>query len=138
MVFGAPDRITGIAHIGETGVDDQAAFLLGHSDGQLAVLSSAVRTATPMEAVIIGTNGTIRMDVFWRCQRVTLCLAGKEARTLDLPFQGTGLNCEAAEVCRCLREGRIESDVMPLDESVRIMETMDKIRAQWGLRYPME
>jgi hypothetical protein len=38
----------------------------------------------------------------------------------------------------CLRSGRLESDVMPLDETLAIMETMDQMRAQWGLRYPME
>jgi len=27
---------------------------------------------------------------------------------------------------------------MPLDETLAIMETMDRVRAQWGLRYPME
>ncbi len=38
----------------------------------------------------------------------------------------------------CLRSGKTESDVMPLDEALAIMRTMDQIRAQWGLRYPME
>ncbi len=38
----------------------------------------------------------------------------------------------------CLRDGRTESDAMPLDETLAIMRTMDQIRAQWGLRYPME
>jgi hypothetical protein len=38
----------------------------------------------------------------------------------------------------CLREGKLESDIMPLDESLQIMRTMDAIRAQWGLKYPME
>jgi hypothetical protein len=27
---------------------------------------------------------------------------------------------------------------MPLDESLQIMLTMDTLRAQWGVRYPME
>ena len=44
--------------------------------------------------------------------------------------------CEAAEVVRCLREGRLESDVMPLDETVAIMATMDEVRRQIGLTYP--
>jgi len=39
---------------------------------------------------------------------------------------------------RCLRDGRTESEVMPLDETVTIMETLDAIRAQWPLKYPME
>jgi hypothetical protein len=42
------------------------------------------------------------------------------------------------EAMRCLREGLPESDTMPLDESIAIMETMDRARAQWGLRYPCE
>ncbi len=43
---------------------------------------------------------------------------------------GNGYNYEAAEVGRCLREGQRESRIMPLDESVRIMETVDEIRRQ--------
>jgi len=34
--------------------------------------------------------------------------------------------------------GLLESPVMPLDETISIMETMDTLRAQWGVRYPME
>jgi hypothetical protein len=33
-------------------------------------------------------------------------------------------------VARCLREGLLESPVMPLDESISIMATMDAVRAQ--------
>ena len=39
------------------------------------------------------------------------------------------------EVGRCLREGKTESDIMPLDETLQIMRTMDNIRAQIGLKY---
>jgi hypothetical protein len=39
---------------------------------------------------------------------------------------------------RCLRAGQTESPVMPLDESVEIIRTMDEIRGQWGLKYRME
>jgi hypothetical protein len=33
---------------------------------------------------------------------------------------------------RCLREGAKESPVMPLDESLAIIETIDAIRARWS------
>ena len=36
-------------------------------------------------------------------------------------------------MARCLREGLLESPLMPLDESVQIMETMDAVLAQAGL-----
>jgi hypothetical protein len=53
-------------------------------------------------------------------------------------LEGNGYNYQAAEVMACLRAGKLESEIMPLDESVSIMRTMDEIRAQWGLTYPME
>jgi len=55
-----------------------------------------------------------------------------------MPLVGNGYNYQAAEVARCLREGQTESPVMPLDETLSIVEMMDTIRAQWGLKYPME
>ena len=38
----------------------------------------------------------------------------------------------------CLRSGRVESEIMPLDESLSIMKTLDMLRKQWGLKYPMD
>ena len=54
------------------------------------------------------------------------------------PREGNGYNYEALEVARCLGAGRLESDVMTLDETRAIMATLDTIRAQWGLVYPMD
>jgi hypothetical protein len=48
------------------------------------------------------------------------------------------MNYEADEVMRCIREGKSESALMPLDESLRIMETLDSIRAQLNFKYPSE
>ena len=39
---------------------------------------------------------------------------------------------------RCLREGKLESPVMPLDETLALMQTLDAIRARWKFKYPME
>jgi predicted dehydrogenase len=139
MVFGEqPSRIASLAHIGETKVDEQAAMLLGYDAGQMAILSCAVRTNTPQNARIMGTEGAIYIPDFWHANSATLYVSGKDAEQIEMPFDGNGYNYEAAEVMRCLRAGKLESDIMPLDESLAIMETMDKIRAQWGLRYPME
>ena len=42
------------------------------------------------------------------------------------------------EVFRCLRAELLESPGMPLDETLEIMQTLDRIRAEWGLVYPTE
>jgi predicted dehydrogenase len=65
-------------------------------------------------------------------------LLGSRLRVLRFPLQGNGYNYEAAEVTRAVREGRMESPRMPLDESLEIMRTLDAIRAPWGLKYPGE
>jgi hypothetical protein len=51
---------------------------------------------------------------------------------------GNGYEFEAVEAMNCLRAGKLESDVMPLNETLAVMKTMDAVRAQWGLKYPME
>jgi len=138
-ILGAPAEIATRAHIGETGVDEQAAFILAYDGGQLAVLCSAVRTSTQHEAFIWGTEGRVHVhSPWWKPTRATLAAAGKDEQVIEMPFEGNGYQYEAAEVGRCLAEGRLESDVMPLDETLSIMEALDRIRAQWGLKYPTE
>ena len=67
-------------------------------------------------------------------------IARRAARPQRLrrPFSGIGLHLEASEVARCVAAGEIESPLMPLDESIAIMDTLDKVRAQMGLEFPGE
>ena len=139
MVFGtAPSKLTGLANIGDTNVDEQAAMLLGYDTGQMALLSCAIRNKSPHEARIMGTDGSIFIPEFWHATSATLHEAGKEPEQIEMPYDGGGFEFEAIEVMRCIREGKLESDVLPLSESLSMMETMDSLRAQWGLKYPME
>ena len=139
MLFGQPSRVTGMAHLGETGVDEQSAMILGYDQGQLAVLFSAVRTPTPEEATLMGEGGRIRVHPPVYCpSRMTLSRPGQADEVIEAPYEGNGYNYEAVEVKRCLRAGLLESEIMPLDETLSIMKTMDELRAQWGLKYPME
>lgn len=139
MVLGPnPTEVHSTAQIGETGVDEQSAFLLKYPGGELAVLSCAVRTGTAVEARIFGTDGSITLhSPFFKCGALTVKRGGDEQH-IDLPLEGNGYNYEAAEVGRCLRAGLKQSEVMPLDESLALMRLLDSIRSQWGLTYPME
>jgi predicted dehydrogenase len=139
MVFGTPETITGAAHIGQTGVDEQNAILLTYTGGRMAMLSSAVRLTTPHEAIITGTEGIIRIhDPWWKPTRLTLTQPGQEPQHHEFPREGNGMNYEAAHVMQCLREDRTESEIMPHSETLAIMRTMDTLRAQWGVQYPGE
>jgi predicted dehydrogenase len=139
MLLGTPLQAAALAHLGQTGVDEQTGILLGYAGGALAVLSTAVRTSTPQDAFVFGTTGWIRVHApFATSQRLTVQHAGGSEEVIECPFQGNGFNYEAAEVMACLRGGLLESAVMPLDESIEIMRTLDWLRLQIGLRYPME
>jgi predicted dehydrogenase len=131
---GVPMQILAAAEIGATGVDEQTGMLLKYAGGPLALLACAIRTQTPQMARIDGTEGAIEVPAFWHPTVAHLI------RPEDpLEVRGTfGYHFEAAEVMECLRQGKTESDVMPLDESIAIAETMDQVRAQIGVRYPME
>lgn len=138
MIFGTPTEVSGLAQIGETGVDEMAAVTLKYGGGQLASLVTGVRISTPSEATVFGTDGSIKLhSPFWNVSTLTVNANGK-SEELSVPFENGGFNYEAQEVMDCLRAGRNESAVMPLDETLSIMQTMDTLRAQWGLKYPME
>lgn len=137
MVFGAPSKITSLAHIGTTNVDEQASILLGYDAGQIANLFCAIRTETSKEARIIGTEGSIHIPEFWQATSATLVRTGKDPVHIEIPFTTNGFENQAIEVINCLREGRLESRVMPLNESLSIIKTMDTVREQWGLEYPL-
>ncbi|MCC6144441.1 MAG: Gfo/Idh/MocA family oxidoreductase [Candidatus Hydrogenedentes bacterium] len=140
MIFGTqPPHIATEAAISGYGTDEQAACIFRYESGALALLSSAVLTETPWEAVIMGTEGWIRIDrPFWNPGRATLERPGHDPVVAEPPRTGNGYNYEAAAVQACLADGNLEHPLMPLDESLAIMETLDRIRAAWGMRYPGE
>lgn len=133
-----PDHVSSTASICETGVDDQSAYLFGYKNGAIARLSSSVRVLTAMEAVLHGTKGSIHIPIFWKAPHFTVTLRGQEPVRHDFPYESTGMQFQATEVMQCLREGKLESDIMPLSETMRIARLMDSIRESWGMKYPME
>lgn len=140
MLFGKqPDKMVSLAHLSETGVDEQGVYLFQYDGGAMAVLSGAVLTDTPWEATIMGTKGWIRVErPFWNARTATLQVGEDAPVTVTPDTMENGYNYEAMAVMDCMRKGLREHPRMPLDESIALMETMDALRAQWGMTYPMD
>jgi len=139
MVFGkCPKQITGITSLCDTGVDQQSAMLLGYDEGEMASLFCAINIPTSQGAKIIGNSGYIDISDFSRATKATLAVIGKEPVKIKVPLEGNGLNYEAKAVGECLREGKIESELMSLNDSLSVVKVMDELRRQWGLRFPTE
>jgi hypothetical protein len=115
----------------------EPACILGYEGGELALVSTAVTTNTPWEATILGTNGKIRLHASaWHPTKMTVSITGQPFRN-SMPTR-LAFFYEVEEVGNCLRAGKVESDILSLDESLGIMRTLDRIRAPWGLKYPSE
>jgi len=139
MVMGyKPDKINSTAHIGSTGVDEQFSVLLSYPNGKTASLNGAVRLNLNNEAYIYGTEGSIHIPNFLMAKTASLFRDNQVIETYTDDRKTDGYAFEAEEVSRCIQEGVTESPIMPLDESLGIMNIMDEIRKQWGLRYPFE
>lgn len=139
MVFGRPASIVSLAAMGLTGVDEQSGIVLRYAGGQIASLYAAMGADTPTEAWLTGTRGRLYFHPpFYRTNDLTLYRDGRRPRRIHRRLTGNGLHYQALAVMECLRQGRLECATMPLDESLAVMETLDAIRAQWGLRYPGE
>lgn len=139
MIFGPhPESIASTVHIGETGVDEHFSLLLSYGEGKSAVLNGAVRLTLDDPAYLYGTEGRIILPTPVNPQTAELYVGTEKAETFTAERNFIGYAYEADEVSRCLAEGLTESPVMTLDESLEIMKLMDRIRGEWGLRYPGE
>jgi predicted dehydrogenase len=129
MVLGAPDRIASFVQRAFTGVDGQTSMIFSYSGGAHALLTCTLRADSPTRAAIVGTEARVEIDGdFYAPSSFMLVPRAGEPTRFTAPVEGRGLWHEADEVTRCLREGLPESPVMPLDETVSIMRTMDAVR----------
>ncbi|NEM91273.1 Gfo/Idh/MocA family protein [Galbitalea soli] len=139
-VLGAPTKVLAISSPTPTGVDRQTAMLFEYAEGQQAVLHTALDTRGPNRASILGTKARIEIDETWYTP-TTFTVFGAHDEVLeewDSPVEGRGMQFQAAEMERLIAEGHGERDILPPAESVAVMETLDGIRRQIGLRYPGE
>ena len=131
MLLGAPSTIVSLIDPAFTGVDGQTSMLFGYDSGAQAVLSCTLSAKSPTRAAIVGSEARIEIDGdFYTPTSFTLITRSGERTRYDEPHPGRGLWHQADEVARCLREGLLESPLMPLDESISIMQTLDAVLAQ--------
>ena len=145
MVLGVPETVRASATAAFTGVDQTTSAVLTYSGGAHAVVICTSAAATPMRAWVAGTQGRIEIDRPWyQATSFTLTRVDGSTERYETPSgvvqdiaqgRAKGMRFEAAEMGRCLHAGLLESPVMPLDETVSILGTLDEVRDQIGLSY---
>ena len=139
-VLGAPVEIAARARLGETGADTDVATIFTHASGAVSTTISGSRSAGPNTAHIVGSEARIDIDRVWYTP-TSFRVVGPDGSVLEeyaSRVEGRGMQYQALAAERLIAEGRVDSDVLPIDETVAIMGTLDEVRGLIGLRYPGE
>jgi predicted dehydrogenase len=134
MLLGAPDAVHALATPGPTGVDSNTAVIAHYAGGAVGLYHCGLLADSPGIATVTGTRGRVVIERFHRPERMTYEVAGEDPRETTISLHGHGFTYEAAEVARCLRKGLTESPLMPLAETLTIMQTLDSARVGFGAR----
>jgi len=144
MIYGgeSPARIAAVGHLNEDGIDVSVTCSLQYSNNRTASVTTSAIAELPSDAVIIGTRGQIRIP--------NHMYAAIEIQTPNKTYKfplpqptipsnypnSTGLKYEAFEVRKCIKNGLLESPLMPHKDSEMLAGIMDEIRRQIGVVYP--
>lgn len=134
----SPVAAEALAKMGSTGCDQAVGIVMRYADGCLATIQ--VSFETNMQAFcLFGEKGQIEiLPDFWSPTRVTLTTGEGTETYTDTEVTGYGYRYELEHVCSCVRQGLTESPLVPLQDTVEVLETLDIIREKIGLRYPFE
>jgi predicted dehydrogenase len=142
--LGAPTVITASGSLTGTGVDRQSSIVLSgfpdHPHAQ-AVLFTTQAAKTPTTASISGSTARVELDTeFYAPGTVRLVAPDGTSTTSPSPLihRHQGMAYEIAHFAGLVAEGRTESPLLPVGETVAVMEILDEIRRQVGVRYPGE
>ena len=135
MLLGPPSSVTAKVDPAFTGVDGQSSMIFGYDNGAQALLTCTSLARTSTRACIAGAEARIEIDSdFYAPTSFRLIKRSGEVTAFDFDTVGRGLHYEASEVARCIREGLLESPLMPLDETIEIMATMEEVLAHLAPR----
>jgi predicted dehydrogenase len=132
-ILGPPTRTTGFSTFGPRGINIQNSYVFEHQGGKLTTWMASRTTYDVKEAIIYGSEGKIDLHAPWyKPTAMTVYVKGREPEPIKMPLDGfNGYEYEAMAVMDCIRAGKTECEIMPLDETLAIMKTIDGMRAQW-------
>jgi predicted dehydrogenase len=138
LFLGRPAQTEAIGTLSPTGSDATVSVQCGYQAGAVAQILTSAVSHSPFAGAICGTLGTVELGP--RIQRPTVLTVTTEAgeEQIHSAIVGNGYGQQIAEVERCLRAGELESPVVPLDETVAILEMIDGIRRTVGVHYPAD
>jgi predicted dehydrogenase len=139
LLMGIPKIIIATANFTPTGVDSCCDIKFDYNNGKKSILKSSIIAKTPLEAIIYGKNGSIKMHrSFHHTKKISVLKNDNISENITIGYQGNGYYHEIVEVMDCLLNKKIENEKMPHSMSIVLIETLDRVREQIGLTYPSD
>jgi predicted dehydrogenase len=139
MVLGNPTKITSSGVLTDKGVDAQTSMIFDYADGAQAILNTTMIEQTPCRAVVAGVNGWLEIDrTFYNPTSMRVVLLDGSVTEYPNNYAGHGLREQAEAFKKLVQSGQTQSDILNWKDTVDIMQTLDAVRSQIGLRYPFE
>lgn len=139
-ILGPVEQVSAQARFGATGADTEVATVMRHRGGTLSTSLSSSRAAGQNTAHILGTEGRIDVDDVWFAD-TSFTHTGADGAVHErfaVRGEGRGMQHQAFAAEAAVADGSCEGSALGLDETVAIMELLDTVREQIGLRYPGE
>lgn len=142
-ILGRPEEVVAMARFKDTGADAEVATMMRHAKGAISTTLSTSDNPGANVAAILGSKARIEIGEVGSAFYVPTSF-----RVIDRNDQvieeyksevpGRGMQFQARELERLVAEGKLAGEILPPAETVAIMETLDEIRRQIGLKYPTE
>ena len=120
-------------------MDLQSSITFVYRNHRMAVLQMTAFCANDRQGVISGDKGYIIVDNINNPQlAVVYSVNHEEVARYTCPPQITGFEYQVQASIDAIRAGKIETPCMPHAETLHIMQMLDDLRSEWGVRYPMD
>jgi len=130
-----PDEILTTVKKFETGVDEQSGIILKNIDDEMAVVSLTMRAKQPKRGIVCGELGYITVENFPRADKATITYPDGSVEIIEDGDTSKALIYEVQDINNRILKNN-SSDTLGL--SVDVMNIMDEVRKQWGLKYSFE
>lgn len=139
-LLGAPSKVSAMAKLTDQNIDEVTTGLFDYASGAKAVFTTSMSTAGPVDAFVLGTTGRVEIvgSFYNNVEYSIFDNDGKLLKHYVPTLVGRGMQHQAVHFEECLKQGLLDSPVLPIAETVQIMQVMDEIRHQTGIRYPGE
>ncbi len=133
-----PEKVQVLSTLTPTDVDGLCSFQAQFADGAVGQGFAALEVTTDQAMKLYGTEAWVEVPDFWHPTRYIVHRFRQEDEVCEFAPENEGFHHEFEFAAKAILAGETDQTVIPLAESVRIMEIMDAMRAEMGVVYPGE